>query len=199
MKRKTITFTIILFMLLTSLACIGFDGRAGETPSPAEQSLIIIQNLEKQNEGSSSSMNDAPPVVAPVESEPEPEIPSSSNSSSEEIASTMSDDQDYSVSATNFGCTCSVDSNTMTISLEINSDQLTYAGNVYDKIAENTYKRSYMGYYILQSGEGENKTQTQVDEERHDLIIITDDGFISEHYQGDEGSPCCYHTFTTQK
>ena len=83
--------------------------------------------------------------------------------------------------------------------LDIKGDQLTYAGNVYDKIAENTYKRSYMGYYILESGEGENITQTQVDEERHDVIIITDNGFISEHYQGDEGSPCCYHTFSLTK
>ena len=199
MNRKIITLTIILLVLFTSLACIGFDGRAGETPSPAEQSLIIIQNLEKQNEESSSSMNDAPPGVAPVESEPEPENPNSSNSSSEEIETKIREEQDYSVSATNFGCTCSVDSNTMTISLDINDDQLTYAGNIYNKIADNTYKRSYMGYYILQSGEGENMTQTQVDEERHDIIILTDDGFISEHYQGNESSPCCYHTFTMNK
>ncbi|MBE0688093.1 MAG: hypothetical protein IH585_19020 [Anaerolineaceae bacterium] len=197
MNRKIITLIIILLVLFTSLACLGSSGRVDETPDPASQSLTIIQNLEKQNEESSSSINNAPPAIPPTDSEPA--ISSTSNSSTEEIASAMSEDQDYSVSATNFGCTCSVDSNTMSISLDINGDQLTYAGNVYNKIADNTYKRSYMGYYILQSGEGENITQTQVDEERHDLIIITNDGFISEHYQGDEGSPCCYHTFTTQK
>jgi hypothetical protein len=199
MNKKIITITIILLVLFTSLACLGSSGRVDETPDPASQSLTIIQNLEKQNEESSSSMNNAPQEIAPVESEREPENPNSSSSSSEEIESKISEEQDYSVSATNFGCTCSVDSNTMTISLDINGDQLTYAGNIYNKIADNTYKRSYMGYYILQSGEGENITQTQVDEERHDLIIITNDGFISEHYQGDEGSPCCYHTFTMNK
>jgi hypothetical protein len=56
-----------------------------------------------------------------------------------------------------------------------------------------------MGYYILVSGEGDNKTSTQVEEERRDVIILTEDGFISEHYQGEESSPCCFHTFTLNK
>lgn len=199
MKRKIITLIIILFVLLTTLACLGSSGRVDETPDAASQSLTILQNLEKQKEEASSNMNNAQPATTPAESEREPEISSSSSSSSGEIEATMGKEQDYSVSATNFGCTCSVDGNTMTISLDINGDQLTYAGNIYDKSGENTYKRSYMGYYILESGEGENRTSTQVDEERHDVIIITNDGFISEHYQGNEGSPCCYHTFTTKK
>ena len=111
----------------------------------------------------------------------------------------MGEEQEYSVSATNFSCTCSVDGGARALSLDIEGDQLTYADNVYDKIDENTYKRSYMGYYILVSGEGDQKTETKVDEERHDVIIITANGFISEHYQGSEASPCCYHTFTIQK
>ena len=199
MRRKTITIIIILLVLLTTLACLGSSGAMGETPDPAGQSLTILQNLEKQKEEASSNMNNAQPVVAPTASEPDQENPSNSNSSSEEIESAMSKEQDYSVSGTNFGCTCSVDGGTVTTSLEIKGDQLTYADNVYNKIDENTYKRSYMGYYILVSGEGNQKTETKVDEERHDVIIITPDGFISEHYQGSDASPCCYHTFTIQK
>jgi hypothetical protein len=198
MKSKTITVTIILFVLLTTLACIGLGSRPGETPSPAEQSITILENFNKQNEGTSpNSINSQP--VDPPPSEPGPAKPASGNVSSSDPESPYSEENEYSVTGTNFGCTCSVDGNTLTLSLDINGDQLTYAGNVYDKIAENTYKRSYMGYYILESGEGENKTSTQVDEERHDTIILTEEGFISEHYQGDEGSPCCYHTFTTLK
>ncbi len=198
MKRKIIALTIILLVLLTTLACLGSSGPL-ETPDPASQSLTIIQNLEKQREEASSDTNNAQPAVPPAESEPDREFPSSSNASSEEITTTMSEEQDYSVTGTNFGCTCSVDGGTITTSLDIKGDQLTYADNVYDKIDENTYKRSYMGYYILVSGEGDQKTETKVDEERSDIIIITADGFISEHYQGSEGSPCCYHTFTIQK
>ena len=199
MKRKTIPLIIILLSLLTTLACLGSSGRVDETPDPASQSLTILQNLDKQEEEASSYMNNAQSAIAPTVSEPDLEIPSNPNTSSEEIETTMSKEQDYSVTGTNFGCTCSVDGGTVTTSLEIKGDQLTYADNVYNKIDENTYKRSYMGYYIMVSGEGNQKTETKVDEERHDVIIITPDGFISEHYQGSDASPCCYHTFTIQK
>ncbi len=198
MKRTTIALTIILLVSFTTLACIGFGNRPGETPSPAEQSITIIENFAEQSQESVDSMNNAQPADPPPP-EPEPAKPASEDVSSSDPESSYSEENEYAVSGTSFGCTCSVDGNTMTLSLEIDGDQLTYAGNVYDKIAENTFKRSYMGYYILQSGEGEDKTSTQVDEERHDIIILTDDGFISEHYQGDESSACCFHTFTLNK
>lgn len=199
MKRNFIILTIILLVLLTTLACLGSSGRLDETPGPESQSLTIIQNLEKQKEEAISNSNNAQPAETPKETEPDREIPNTSNSSSEEILTPLSKEQDYSVTGTNFGCICSVDEGSITTSLDIKGDQLTYANNVYDKIAENTYKRSYMGYYILVSGEGDQKTETKVDEERSDIIIITADGFISEHYQGSEASPCCYHTYTMQK
>jgi hypothetical protein len=53
-----------------------------------------------------------------------------------------------------------------------------------------------MGYYIMVDKTGGEEVQTRVDEERHDVIILTDTGFIDEHYQGDEASACCYFTFT---
>jgi hypothetical protein len=198
MKRKTITLTIILFVSLTTLACIGFGDRPGETPSPAEQSITILENLAEQSQESGDSGNNVQPADPPLP-EPEPTKPASGDVSSSDPESTHSEENEYAVSATNFSCTCSVDSATRSLSLDINGDELTYAGNVYNKIADNTYKYSWMGYYILQSGEGENKTSTQVDEEQHNVIILTEDGFVSEHYQGDEGSPCCYHTFTLEK
>lgn len=36
----------------------------------------------------------------------------------------------------------------------------------------------------------------KVDEEPNVVIILTDTGYVIEHYQGDSGSACCYHTFT---
>ncbi len=198
MKRITITLSIILFVSLTTLSCIGFNTHPGETPSPAEQSLTILENWSEQSEESTDSMNNAQPADQPPP-EPESPKPASGDISSSDSESSYSEENEYAVSATNNGCICSVDNSTVSIELKIDGDQLEYAGNVYNKISENTYKRSYMGYYIMVSGEGENETSTQVEEERHDIIILTDDGFISEHYQGNESSPCCYHTFTMNK
>ncbi|MDP3450157.1 MAG: hypothetical protein Q8R87_06225 [Anaerolineaceae bacterium] len=46
-----------------------------------------------------------------------------------------------------------------------------------------------MGYYILVDTTVDPQVETRVDEEQHDIIILTKDGFISEHYQGTESSP----------
>ena len=106
---------------------------------------------------------------------------------------------EYAVSGTDNGCVCSVGGNMM-ISLEVQDDKLFFnlpdgTSNEFAKVGANTYKRDYMGYYInVNSETGE---ETRVDEERHDVIILTENGFIREHYQGSEGSPCCYHTFTS--
>jgi len=85
------------------------------------------------------------------------------------------------------------------IALDIQDDKLFFnlpdgTSNEFVKVGPNTYKRSYMGYYILV--DSETGEETRVDEERHDVIILTEDGFISEYYQGTEGSPCCFHTYT---
>lgn len=198
MKRTTITLTLILLVSFTTLACIGLGNRPGETPSPAEQSITILENFREQSQESVDSMNNAQPA-GPPPPEPEAAKPASEDVSSSDPESSYSEENEYAVSATNFSCTCSVDSPTKSLSLDINGDELTYAGNVYNKIADNTYKYSWMGYYILQSGEGEDKTSTQVDEERHNVIILADDGFVLESYQGDESSACCFHTFTLNK
>lgn len=198
MNRKALAIIIILVVSLTTLACIGFGTPRGETPSPAEQSLTILENWAEQSEESTDSMNNAQPADQPPP-EPESPKPASGDISSSDSESSYSEENEYAISATNNGCICSVDNSTVLIEMKIDGDQLEYAGNVYNKISENTYKRSYMGYYIMVSGEGDNKTSTQVDEERHDIIILTDDGFVSEHYQGEESSPCCYHTFTLNK
>jgi hypothetical protein len=73
------------------------------------------------------------------------------------------------------------------------------SGQVYDRISENSYKRTFMGYYILDSGSGNQVTSTVVEEERSVVIILNSTGYRMEHFQGTANSPCCYHTFTKQK
>ena len=106
----------------------------------------------------------------------------------------------YAVAATNFDCTCQVDGD-MRVGLNVSGDQLEYSvsdgvPDIYQKIGENTFKRTFMGYYILSSGCGSQATETVVEEERHTIIILNDQGYIMEHYQGAEASACCFHTFT---
>ena len=43
----------------------------------------------------------------------------------------------------------------------------------------------------------ETGEETRVDEEHHDVIILTDNGFIREYYHGSESDPCCYHFYTS--
>lgn len=104
----------------------------------------------------------------------------------------------YSVSAQDFNCICQVDGN-VSVELRVNGDQLEIvdtngSAQVYDKIGENTYKRSWMGYYIDTTGGKE----TKVDEERSVVIVLNNNGYMMEHYQGSESSPCCVHTFTKE-
>ena len=87
----------------------------------------------------------------------------------------------------------------MMIDLDIQDDKLFFNltdGTSYEfaKVGPNTYKRSYMGYYILV--DSETREETRVDEEQHSVIILTEDGFVCEYYKGTEGSPCCFHTYT---
>jgi len=104
--------------------------------------------------------------------------------------------KEFSVTAQDFTCICQVDGN-VNVELRVNGDQLEVVDSsggmqVYDKIGENTYKRSWMGYYILKV----DGKDTTVDEEKSVVITLTDDGYIMEHYSGTESSPCCIHTFT---
>ena len=107
------------------------------------------------------------------------------------------------MTAQDFDCICQVDGNVQ-VEFTFKGDQLEVKNasggvDVYDKIGENRYRRSWMGYYILVSGEGDQKTETQVEEERSVVIILNDNGYVMEHYQGTASSPCCIHTFTNTK
>lgn len=102
---------------------------------------------------------------------------------------------EYSVSAQDFNCICQVDGN-VNVELHVNGDKLEIIDasggvQVYDKIGPNTYKKSWMGYYILVV-DGQD---TKVDEEHSVVIILNNNGYVMEHYSGSESSPCCIHTF----
>lgn len=175
------------------MACtISYEGVAiGDDPD-----INKIEDMTATAEMSQPSL----PIQA--ESTPEPDRPPKA-AQEPQTETKNTGPNEYAVTATNFDCTCQVDGN-VTVEFNFKGDQLEVKNSgggvdVYDKIGENTYKRSWMGYYILTSGEGDNKTETKVEEERSTVIIINDKGYVMEHYQGSSASPCCFHTFTQTK
>lgn len=196
---KTPRLLLLILILLFTLACsIGYEG------------LVISDDPDVDHIYALTETASAPgyePITSggiPVNQVEIPDEPGSSvgtSLSDPSAISTPSGDQvEYAVSAVSNGCTCSVSGN-MTLALEIQDDKLYYnlpdgTSHEYTRISENRFQRTYMGYYILVSTSGGQEVETRVDEERHDVIILTNDGFISEHYQGSEASACCYHTFT---
>lgn len=191
--KKHLLLTALLVILFSLSCAISYEGiQFSDDPDPEE--VAREQLLREMQEASTSEQPEQSSDVSPAEEKPNSESENQITAPGEAINPTG--EKEYAVSATNFNCICSVDSPTRSVNLEINGDELTYAGEIYSKIAENTYKYSFMGYYILNSGEGENKTSTKVDEEHHSIIILTADGFVMEHYKGEESSPCCFHTFS---
>jgi hypothetical protein len=189
MQKKSIAIYIVAILSITMACAISYEGiNFGSDPD--------VEFVEDQTATAASAQTSVPQasLTTPV---PEYRPDSAGGSSAEQVNSGT---HEYSVAATNFDCTCQVDGN-VTAGFNFKGDQLEYTTpggsvDVYDKIGENTYKRSFMGYYILSSGSGAQVTETVVEEEKHVVIKITDSGYVMEHYSGTETSPCCYHTFT---
>lgn len=191
MPKMKLALPLIVLILVTMACTIGYEGVAiGSDPE--------VDFIEDQTATAGAVLTGSTPQP------PEAAVTESANQTGAAQGasgqSSFAGENEYAVEATNFGCICQVDGN-VTASFTFNGDQLEYttpggAVDVYDKIGENTYKRTFMGYYILTSGEGDNLTETKVEEERHVIITLNDGGYIMEHYQGAESSPCCFHTFT---
>jgi len=188
--------------MMVSMACtISYEGiNFGSDP-----------DIEKIEDLTATAENAQSLLAMPEISTPEPTKPTQAPQNSQPPAAQQNPQpqadtygpKEYSVSATNFDCTCQVEGN-QTVKFIFKDDRLEVpnaAGgtDVYEKIGENRYRRSWMGYYILVSGEGDQQTETRVDEERSAVIIIKDNGYVMEHYQGSSSSPCCFHTFIETK
>lgn len=190
--QKKIVIPLLLIILFILLACtISYEG-ISDTDSEDSfwrttgtfRDLLSELTVEAPSAG-----GDAPPPVAEPTAIVQPTIAAAPDP--EPVTNTTAE---YSVTAQNFDCICQ-ETGMVTQEFKVVGDQLQIGDMIFDKIDNNTYKRSWMGYYILVSGEGDNKTETQVEECRSSIIILTDTGYIMENYQGESGSPCCINTF----
>lgn len=196
--KKKLAVPLLLMMILLTLACsFSMEGIAfGVENEPENPFAELIQ----QQTAEAMPADDVKP--SPADATPEPEYQSAPPAGSG-VEAVVAGSHEYSVAATNFDCICQDTPNmTVDFSFKDNQVEITNLGGetmVYDKIDENKYKRSFMSYYILSSGEGNQVTETKVEEERHTVIILTSDGYVMENYQGSSASACCYYTFTTKK
>ena len=197
--NKKFVFPIILITLFFSLACsIGLEGIG---ISDAQEPSNPIKEMFEQETLTAIENEEAGSAPAEATAVPEYQSVISPGSDMERV---VAGSHEYAVAATNFECTCQETAN-MSVDFNFTGDQvaITNGGGgatmVYDKIDENKYQRSYMGYYILMSGEGDQATETKVDEEQRVLISLTGNGYVMESFKGSASSPCCYYTFTNAK
>lgn len=195
---KKLPVVLLITVLLFTIACaFGYEGVNWGIDEDVEKAYSLTETASAPGYEPITSGGIPVNRVDEPEATAEPAAPSGAASSA--LTAPSGDQVEYAVSATNNGCICTVSGN-MTLALDIQDDRLFYnlpdgTSHEYLKVSDNRYQRTYMGYYILvDSASGE---ETRVDEERHDVITLTESGFISEHYQGTEGSPCCSHTFTS--
>jgi hypothetical protein len=188
MHKQSLIVLILVAMLITLSCTISYEGiNFGFDPD--------VDKIEQETADAAKRQD---PTPKPVNAGSEVQAPQGS-----EAGSANAGTNTYSVTATNFDCICQVDGD-VTASFKFNGDVLEFTnpgGEVdeFEKIGENTYKRTFMGYYILDSGSGTQVTSTVVEEEKHVVIKITTSGYVMEHYSGDSSSPCCYHTHTIKK
>ena len=195
MKKKFVV-PIILITLLLMLACgVSLDGISfSDDPEPSDpiSEMFLQETLD--------ALDNKEPESAPADATPESEYQSIIPLGSD-MEKVVAGSHEYSVSATNFECTCQATDNiAVNFNFTGNQVEITNGGGgatmVYDKIGDNKYQRSFMGYYILTTGEGDQVTETKVEEEQHVLITLTSNGYVMESYKGSSDSPCCYYTFT---
>lgn len=186
--------TLISFILLAcSISYEGINWSGDEEANRLSTGTAIGELINQLTEEAPSSAVGGPPPIEEPTSVPQP------TSVAEPISIPITNTTtEFSVTAQNFDCICEA-TGTVTQEYKLEGDQLLIGNMVFDKIGNNTFRRSWMGYYILVSGEGDNKTETQVEESRSSVITLTENGYIMENFQGDSGSPCCINTFTKNK
>ena len=198
MKNKFVVPMLLITFFLTLSCSIGLEGISiGDAQEPVNpiKEMFEQETLEAMDTEEAGS---APAEATPA-SDYQPVIPSGSN-----MERVVAGSHEYSVNANNFECTCqATDDMKVDFNFTGNQVEITNGGGgatmVYDKIEDNKYQRSFMGYYILSSGEGDQVTETKVEEEHRTVIILTSSGYVMESYKGSSSSACCYYTFTVKK
>jgi len=186
-KNKYAGVSLLITILMFSVACALFNSEKDEG------------SFQEEIIGMIATKDDSEPVTTEAPGSAEEPVQQSGQPQGSGAVIGGSGPTGYTVSAENFNCVCQETSGIVTQELRVEDDHLEIvdadgSGVEYEKIGENTYKRSWMGYYILKT-EGED-TETKVDREEWVVVTLTKDGYSMSQYREDDTSPCCIHTFT---
>jgi len=188
-KKIAFLFSAMIILAITLACSIAYEGiNFTDDPEDLDKDRMRMEMTEMAEQAEMESASSSVPAQK-VQDTPEAAataLPAQVPQNAEP--------RSYSVQAANYDCICAVDGD-VSVTFNFNGDTLEVLDGqgvptVYDKVGENTYSRSFMGYYIL---DGE-----EVDEEKRVVITFTDTGYTMEHFSGDSGSPCCVHTFTNK-
>ena len=190
MKKRNLP--ILIFLIFLTIACLDFKAIREDLNNELRTAVA-----EAEYENLTSGATPEPKSEPAATSEPVYQTGSSS------VAVTPGNTDgmvEYSVTAVSYGCTCKTDGN-VSFAMEFQDDKLIRthtdgSTKEFIKVSQDRYERTCMGYYILRDKTGGKDVETKVDEERRDVIILTETGFIAEFYHGDDTSPCCYFTYT---
>ena len=188
-KKFAVLFSAMITLVLMLACSIAYEGiNFSDDPEDLDRDRVKMEMTSSAEQWQAESA----PASAPAQEGQD--TPESAAPAQPAEAPQSADTRSYSVQAANYDCICAVDGD-VSVTFNFNGDTLEVLDGqgiptVYDKVGENTYSRSFMGYYILDGKE--------VDEEKRTVITFTDTGYTMEHYSGDSGSPCCVHTFTSK-
>lgn len=183
--NKHVVISLLITILIFSVACSLFNSEKDES------------SFQREVIGMLATKDGSEPAITEASGSAQEPVYQSEESQSSAVKPEPQGVKEYSVSAQNFSCTCQEVSGYVTQELRVMDNQLEIVeadGSVqtYEKTGENTYKRSWMGYYLLV----EDGKETKVDREESVVITLTENGYIIGQYSGTESSPCCTHTFT---
>ena len=201
--KRTFGLLLVCVLFFAAMACsISYNGLAvGDDERPKD--IFDEMHEEATMDTLLGQMTEAPQVESTPESGHQAAAPASAPavaSAGSEAEQSVSGSHEYSVASTNFNCVCQETGNT-TVDFKFTGEQveITNSGGtpvVYNKVADNQYQMTKMGYYILVEGEGDAAMETKVERDNRTVITLTDNGYVMENFQGEDSSPCCYFTFT---
>lgn len=201
-SRLLVVCAVFLMAMACSISYHGLSVGDDEKPKDFIQEMHEVETVDTLLGQMTEVPNDA--------STPEPEHQAAAPASapvivpaSSDVEQSASGPHEYSAVSSNSTCVCQ-ESENMIVDFKFTEGQVAvdFGGGepqVFEKIGENQYQITRMGYYILREKEGDPSSDIKVDREERTVITFTDTGYVMENYQGEDASPCCYYTMTKVK
>jgi hypothetical protein len=203
MKRYLGLFVVSVLFFVAMACSISYHGLAVGEDDERPKDIFDEMHEVETVDTILGQMTQAPDE----ESTPEPGHQAAAPASAPAVAAAGTDVEqsasgphEYSSVSSNFTCICQ-ESGNLVVDFQFSEGQaeIGFGGGepeVFEKIGENQYQNTRMGYYILREREGDPSSDVKVDREERTVITLTDTGYVMDNYHGEDTSPCCRFTMT---